>query len=53
MASYKEANERMNRTGNGLEGLQYTSFQEYIVKNVCRYYFEFDPILKDQPNVAP
>ena len=54
MASYKEASERMNRTGNGLEGFQYTSFQEYIVKNVCRYYFELEPILKDdRPNVTP
>ena len=53
MASYKEASERMAQTGNGLHGLEYTSFQEYIVKNVCRYYFELDPILKDRPNVTP
>ena len=53
MASYKEAAERMAQTGNGLQGLEYTSFQEYIVKNICRYYFELDPILKDRPNVTP
>ena len=53
MASYKEASERMNRTGNGLEGFQFTSFQEYVVRNVCRYYFDLEPILKDRPNVTP
>lgn len=53
MQSYKEASERMNMTGNGLEGIQYTSFQEYIVKSVCKYFFELDPILKDRPNVTP
>ena len=52
MSSYKEASERMAQTGNGLTGIEYTSFQEYVVKNVCRYYFDLDPILKDRPNVT-
>ena len=53
MASYKEASERMNMTGNGLEGLEHINFQDYIVKNICRYYFMLDPVLKDRPNVTP
>ena len=53
MASYKEASERMNMTGNGLEGLEHINFQDYIVKNICRYYFMLDPVLKNRPNVTP
>lgn len=41
----------MNRTGSGLDGFKYTSFQEYIVREVCKYYFILDPVLKDRPNV--
>ena len=54
MGTYKEASERMHRTGNGItDPLKYSSFQEYIVREVCRYYFELEPILKDRPNVTP
>ena len=31
MASYKEATERMAQTGNRMYGLEYTSYQEFIV----------------------
>ena len=53
MASYKDANEKMNNTGAGLDGFEFSSFQEYIVKQVCRFYFVLDPVLKDRPNVYP
>jgi hypothetical protein len=53
MASYKEANDRMNQTGAGLEGLDLTNFQEYIVNQVCKYYFELDSVMRDRPNVQP
>ena len=55
MASYKEAHEKMNNTGNGLgkHSLEFTTFQEFIVKNVCKYYFQLDPVLRDRPNVYP
>ena len=53
MQSYKEANEKIGMSGNGLKGIQYTSFHEYIVRNVCKYYYELDPILKNRPNVRP
>jgi hypothetical protein len=53
MSQYKEANERMNNTGDGLEGIEYSNFQEYIVNNVCKYYFLLDPVLKNRPNVRP
>ena len=54
MSSYKEANERMNRTGNGItDPLKYSTFQDFIVENVCKHYFILDPIFKDRPNVRP
>ena len=53
MSQYKEAHEKMKNTGSGLEGFHFANFQDYIVKNVCKYYFELDPVLKDRPNVYP
>ena len=54
MSSYKEANERLNRTGNGItDPLKYSTFQEYIVNNVCKHYYILDPVFKDRPNVRP
>ena len=53
MSSYKEANERLNQTGGGFDGIELTTFHEWIVKNVCKYYFELDSVLKDRPNVTP
>ena len=52
MQSYKDASERMTRMGNLLEGFHYTSFQENIVRDICRHYFILQPILKDRPNVT-
>ena len=51
MASYKEANERLKGTGGGLKGLAYTTFQEFVVANICKHYHELDPVLKNRPNV--
>ena len=54
MASYKEAHERINNTGNGIHGFEKdNTFQEYIVRDICKYYFELDPVLRDRPNVYP
>ena len=53
MSQYKEANERMNYTGDGLEGIEFENFQDYIVNSICKYYFVLDPVLKDRPNVRP
>ena len=53
MSSYKEAHEKMNNTGEGFNGIEMETFQTYIVKNVCKYYFELDPVLRDRPNVYP
>ena len=53
MGQYKEANERMNNTGDGLEGIEFSNFQDYIVNSICKYYFELDPVLKERPNVRP
>jgi superfamily II DNA helicase RecQ len=51
--SYKEAKERMENTGAGLEGASFEKFQDYVVAKVCKYYLELDPILKNRPNVFP
>ena len=51
LQSYKIASERMNRSGEGLDGFKNTSLQEYIVREVCKYYFVLDPVLRDRPNV--
>jgi hypothetical protein len=40
-------------TGAGTVGLEHQKFQDYIVDDVCRYYFELLPIMKDRPNVLP
>ena len=53
MAQYKEGNERLSQTGGGMDGIELTTFQEWITKNVCRYYFELDTVLRDRPNVSP
>ena len=51
MASYKEANERLNSTGSRLKGLAHTNFQEFVVTNICKYYFQLDPVMKNRKNV--
>ena len=53
MASYKQANERMGQTGGGMDGPELITYQEWVTKNVCKYYFELDEVLKDRPNVSP
>jgi hypothetical protein len=51
--TYKEAKERMENTGAGLEGTHFEKFQDYILAKVCKYYLELDPIFKNRPNVYP
>ena len=34
MASYKEANERLHQTGSGMDGIELSTFQEWITK-IC------------------
>jgi hypothetical protein len=53
MASYKTAADQLRETGAGLHGTEYVNFQDYIVKHVCRYYYELEPVLGDRPNVTP
>jgi hypothetical protein len=43
----------MTTTGAGTVGAEHEKFQDYIIDNVCRYYFELLPIMKDRPNVLP
>jgi hypothetical protein len=51
--SYKTAKERFNNTGAGLEGIAFNKFQDYVYANVCKYYEQLDPVMKDRPNVYP
>ena len=53
MASYKDGCDMVNQSGGGLEGLDESSFQQYIVNNVCKYFYELDDLMKDRPNVKP
>ena len=53
MASYKEGNERLSQTGGGMDGPELITYQEWVTKNVCKYYFELDDVLKNRPNVRP
>jgi hypothetical protein len=43
----------MEGTGRGTKGVEHANFQNYVVTNVCRYYFELLPVLKDRPNMKP
>ena len=53
MALYKEGNECINNTGSGLHGIELSTLQEWVVNNICKYYYELDPVLRDRPNVRP
>ena len=53
MASYKEGNERMSQTGVGMDGIELSTYQQWVTNNVCKYYFELDSVLRDRPNVRP
>jgi hypothetical protein len=43
----------MEGTGRGTTGIEHANFQNYVVTNICRYYFELLPVLKDRPNMKP
>ena len=51
MAQYKDGNEKMAQSGGGLEGFDRSNFHEFITRDVCKYYFILDDVLKDRPNV--
>jgi hypothetical protein len=51
--SFNIAHQQMIGTGAGTVGLEHDKFQDYIVDDVCRYYFELLPLMKDRPNVMP
>jgi hypothetical protein len=51
--TFHKAFERMEGTGRGTKGVEHANFQNYVVTNVCRYYFELLPVLKDRPNMKP
>ena len=51
MVQYKDGNEKMSQSGGGLEGFDRSNFHEYITRDVCKYYFILDGVLKDRPNV--
>jgi hypothetical protein len=53
MASYKTASDGMNTSGMGLTGTDKSTYQEHIVDNVCKYYFDLLPVLGDRPNIYP
>jgi hypothetical protein len=43
----------MEGTGRGTKGVEHANFQNYVVTDICRYYFELLPVLKDRPNMKP
>ena len=51
MAQYKDGNEKISQSGGGLEGFDRSNFHKYITRDVCKYYFILDSVLKDRPNV--
>ena len=53
MASYKEGNERLSQTGGGMDDIELSTYQQWVTKNVCKYYFELDSVLRERPNVRP
>jgi hypothetical protein len=53
MEQYKAADKRFKKTGAGLNDNEFPSFHAMIIKNVCPWYEELHPILKDRPNVYP
>jgi hypothetical protein len=53
MASYRVATDRMIGTGQGLEDVDKPDFQQYVVDNICKYYFDLLPVLGNRPNITP
>jgi hypothetical protein len=53
MASYKNASDEMNTSGMGLTETDKSTYQEHIVNDVCKYYFDLLPVLGDRPNIYP
>jgi hypothetical protein len=51
--SYNTAQFRLNTTGAGMVGIEYTDFEEEVVQKHCIYYRELKPILAERPNVTP
>jgi hypothetical protein len=53
MDQYREALNQFNTSGNGVDQSEMANFHEHIKKNVCKYYFVLEPVLKDRPNMTP
>jgi hypothetical protein len=53
MDQYKLADKRFKKTGAGLKDSEFPSFHAQVINNVCPWYEELHPILKDRPNVYP
>jgi hypothetical protein len=49
----KTASDGMNSSGTGLTGTDKSTYQEYMVDNVCKYYFDLLPVLGNRPNIQP
>jgi hypothetical protein len=48
-----KAAEYMKETGAGLFGIDHVNYRDWVVDNVCRYYVELLPIMRNRPNVTP
>jgi hypothetical protein len=53
LQTFNKASEKMEGSGRGLTGITHLNYQQHIIDDICRYYFELLPVLKDRPNVIP
>jgi hypothetical protein len=53
LQSYKKAHDCITNTGSGLHGIEFSNYQDKMVRTHCRFYFALKPILGQRPNVKP
>jgi hypothetical protein len=53
ITSYKDAEDRLNGTGAGMEGIELSTFQEEVCNTTCRFYHQLRPVMVNRPNVRP
>jgi hypothetical protein len=53
LKAYNTAQYRLDTTGAGMVGIEYTNFEEEVIQKHFIYYHELKPILADRPNVTP
>jgi hypothetical protein len=53
MDQYREALRQTETSGMGLDETDATTFKEHITKDVCKYFYVLEPVLKDRPNMKP